>query len=311
MPRPVLSICIPTYNRALFLHECLESIVSQLTTPEMQGSVEIVLTDNASTDNTESVVKEFQKKYPNIAYYKNEKNLGFDRSFSRLIDKSTGEYCLTLGDDDALFEGSIEYILKKLKKSDTPFYMLNNWGYDHELKRPVLPYPSVRINEDKHYQKLSDYVHSIHEYTNLVGAFVGLSLQLFKRDPWVAYQGREAFFDTLAIHMFVLLSVYKDSPYTLIAKPIVKTRSSNIRWDVFKGLETIQGRIKATIKTVSWINNHFELGIPPYKMYPYFYIREYWFTGKEIAKIFLQKIGLKKTIDWYRKLRELRTKYEK
>ncbi len=303
MKRPVLSICIPTYNRAKYLRECLDSIVLQITPKEIFEQIEIVIADNASTDNTTQIVKEYQDKFSNIIYFRNETNIGFDRSFTKLIEKATGKYCLSLGDDDAFFEGSIPLILKKIENSNTPFFGLNNWGYDYYLKNPVLPTPSIKIYKDIHFSKLSDFVKSIKKYTNLVGNFVGLSTQLFLRDPWVEYKNKESYFDTLAIHMYVNLTIFKNSPYTIIAEPVIKTRSSNIRWGVFAGLETIKGRIVSTIKVVTWIRDTFNLPISNTNIYIYFYIREYWFTFKEILKRKLSKVGLEWVIVFYRKLR--------
>ncbi len=305
MNRPLLSICIPTYNRASYLPQCLDSIISQIDTDELRPKTEIVISDNASTDNTTEVVEGYKQKYPNITivYFRNEKNIGFDRSFAKLIDTSRGEYCFSIGDDDAFFEGVIPKIIDRIANGNTPFYGVNCWGYDIDLKNAVLSHPNLVMEKDLHFEKLSDYIQSIKKYANLVGVFVGLSTQLFKRDPWSNYQGREKFFDTLAIHMYVNLSVFKDSPFEMIAEPMIKTRSSNIRWDVFAGLETIKGRIKSTLQIATWIRDMYSLPISNLKLKMYFYTREYWFTYKEVAKMRLQKMGLGKIISIYRKIR--------
>ena len=58
----LVSICIPTYNRAPYLKKCLDSLVCQ---PEFQqGLVEIVVSDNASTDDTEKVAEAYSTAYP-------------------------------------------------------------------------------------------------------------------------------------------------------------------------------------------------------------------------------------------------------
>jgi abequosyltransferase len=305
MNRPLLSICIPTYNRAAYLPTCLDSIVSQLNNATLQEEVEIVIADNASTDGTENVVKHYVETYKNvrIVYFNNQKNIGFDRSFTKLIEKSSGVYCLSIGDDDAFFDNTIPMILSKIKEVDVPFFGLNCWGYDSDLKNPVLPHPNLKIETDLYYKKLSDYIRTIKKYTNLVGIFVGLSTQLFKRDPYVAYNGKEKFFDTLVIYMYINLSVYKDSPFVTIAQPVIKTRSSNIRWDVFAGLETIQGRIQSTLEIVTWVRDMFNLPISNTSFYIYFYTREYWFTFKEIIKRKLSEYGLGGIIAYYRKIR--------
>ncbi len=303
MNQPLLSISIPTYNRASFITELLDSIVVQFDDPEVASQIEITISDNASTDNTAEVVKKYSDKYQNIKYFRMEKNMGFDRNFVNVVTKSSGKYCLSIGDDDAFFSGSLAKILFELKNSTIPFYGLNNWGYDQSLKHQVLPYPSLCIKKDIEYERLSDYVKSIKKYTNIVGLFVGLSTQLFIREPWVKFEGKEEFYDTLAVHMYVLLSIYKDSPYKIIAEPYIKTRSSNIRWDTFAGLGSIQGRITSTIQTVTWIKKLFSLPMPVWRINLYFYTREYWFTSKEIMKKNLQKIGLGKVIDLYRRMR--------
>ncbi len=303
MSRPLLSICIPTYNRAKYLPECLESIVSQLTDKELLEKVEIVIADNASTDDTTKIVESYQSRYSNIVYFRNDTNLGFDRSFVKLMAKARGKYCLSIGDDDAFFEGAIHEIVEMLKTSTTPFYGLNCWGYDAELKNPVLPHPNLTITDNIYNKSLSEYVHTIKRYTNLIGVFVGLSTQLYLREPWVNYKGKEEFLDTLAVYMYINLINFKDQPFTIIAKPFVKTRSSNIRWDVFAGLETIQGRIASTLQLATWIRDQFKLPISNTQFYIYFYTREYWFTFKEIVKRDLQKLGLGKLITLYRKFR--------
>ena len=61
--QPLLSICIPTYNRAEYLVGALENIISD---PAFDERVEIVISDNASTDDTENVVGYFIKLYSNI-----------------------------------------------------------------------------------------------------------------------------------------------------------------------------------------------------------------------------------------------------
>ena len=83
----LVSICIPTYNRAPYLKKCLDSLVCQ---PEFQqGLVEIVVSDNASTDNTEKVAGAYSTAYPNFHYYKNETNIGF-KNLGIVVARGTG-----------------------------------------------------------------------------------------------------------------------------------------------------------------------------------------------------------------------------
>jgi glycosyltransferase involved in cell wall biosynthesis len=59
-----LSIAIPTYNGAKYIREALDSIIAQLD--DIDEEPEIVISDNASTDETLEVIREYQKKYPSL-----------------------------------------------------------------------------------------------------------------------------------------------------------------------------------------------------------------------------------------------------
>jgi len=69
----LLSICIPTYNRAIFLQRLLESIIGQ----DFYDNkiIEIIICDNKSTDNSIAMIKEYVEKYKNIRYYVNDYNI--------------------------------------------------------------------------------------------------------------------------------------------------------------------------------------------------------------------------------------------
>ena len=140
MNKPILSICIPTYNRSNCLKDCLDSIVVQFEDKDICRQVEIVISDNASTDDTRAVVTMFQERFDNIKYFRNSENLGFDRNVLNVVEKSVGDYCLTIGDDDGFLQDSLSLIIQKIKSLKTLYFILNCWGYDSELKYPVLSY---------------------------------------------------------------------------------------------------------------------------------------------------------------------------
>jgi len=91
---PLVSICIPTYNSAKFLRESLDSIVKQTYLNK-----EIIVSDNASTDGSEEIIKEYVKKYK-VKYYKNEKNIGAEANFTRCIELANGEFIAIYHSDD-------------------------------------------------------------------------------------------------------------------------------------------------------------------------------------------------------------------
>lgn len=63
----VLSVAIPTYNGSRYIRETLDSIIAQVD--DISKVVEIVISDNASTDQTLEIIKDYQKKYSFIKYF--------------------------------------------------------------------------------------------------------------------------------------------------------------------------------------------------------------------------------------------------
>ena len=114
-----LSICIPTRNRAEFISDALESVISQA-----DKNIEIVIVDGASTDNTEEVVNSYRDRFKNILYYKAQANGGVNRDMAKTIELAQGEYCWMLSDDDMLKPGAISRILKEIE-SGYEIYLSN------------------------------------------------------------------------------------------------------------------------------------------------------------------------------------------
>lgn len=127
--KKLLSILIPTYNRADCLDNCLNSIFSQVD-EEISKKIEIIVSNNDSVDNTEEIMKKYMK-YENIDYKydSNEKNLGPDGNFYKLIQEATSEFCWILGDNEYLEKESLKKILEILEKNkETSLIWLNNSG---------------------------------------------------------------------------------------------------------------------------------------------------------------------------------------
>lgn len=95
-----ISICIPQYNRIAFLMKSLH-IISQQT----YDAIEVVISDDGSTDATEATILDLQKtyRYP-IIYKRNAVNLGYDRNLRQSIELASGDYCFILGNDDSFYD---------------------------------------------------------------------------------------------------------------------------------------------------------------------------------------------------------------
>lgn len=112
-----ISICIPQYNRIAFLVKNLE-IISRQT----YKNIEVVISDDGSTDATEATILNMQRSYPYpIIYHRNPQNLGYDRNLRQSVELASGTYCFILGNDDSLYDTTdIDFLVSFIKQHDFP-----------------------------------------------------------------------------------------------------------------------------------------------------------------------------------------------
>ena len=99
MPR--ITVTIPTYNRAHLLPDAIRSVLEQSVT-----DLEVFVSDNASTDDTASVVASFED--PRIHYVRNETNVGHLANMSKGFRLGTAPFVTILPDDDVMLPGNLE-----------------------------------------------------------------------------------------------------------------------------------------------------------------------------------------------------------
>lgn len=90
---PAISVCVPTFNRAMLLKECLASLVAQT-----RSDIEILVSDNGSTDDTGVVVRAFAD--PRMQYFRNAENVGPVPNINGLLRRARGQYVVIAHDDD-------------------------------------------------------------------------------------------------------------------------------------------------------------------------------------------------------------------
>ena len=181
MNKPLLSICIPTYNRADYLKKCLGSIVAQFNDPEVCDNIEIAVSDNASPDNTREVVEEYQKNFRNIKYSRNNENLGVDRNVINVVEMASGVYGWYMGDDDVVGSKSLRFIIDFLKKQEVAIFTVKSVPFGE-----MGTYVGVEIPKDAAIVLNSPDEFFLKDYC--LGIFSVLG---FKRDLWLAAVDRD------------------------------------------------------------------------------------------------------------------------
>ncbi len=126
--RPLLSFAITTYNRARWLTHSLPRVLE--ATRQWRDVVEVVVCDNASTDNTRAVVARFANE-PNFFAYRNQVNVGMLGNLGVTAQHSRGAFVWLLGDDDLLADGAIENVLEGLAGHPDVEMAYMNYAYTH------------------------------------------------------------------------------------------------------------------------------------------------------------------------------------
>ena len=110
---PLLTYAFITYNRSKYLRKSLKSVLQQVGNDPL---VEVLVSDNASTDETRSLVEEQQKRFKNLRYHCNETNVGAEGNIHCAMRASRGEYVIVAGDDDYILDGVLRVLLAAIVK---------------------------------------------------------------------------------------------------------------------------------------------------------------------------------------------------
>ncbi|MGH4052932.1 MAG: glycosyltransferase family 2 protein [Clostridium sp.] len=186
--RPVLTIGIPTYNRAEFLRKLLENIYSQVGN---NYRFEVVVCDNASTDNTSIIIDEYKEKYDTLVYCKNQENIGVSKNIQKVLDISNGEYINLHGDDDFFNEGVYSAIINMI-----------NANRDCDLMYLSMKWHPLIINRGS---GMSDY--QIDSGTG--GWITGMVL---KNDAYKKIPLKEKFLYSSLNHIYIQLELLRSNP---------------------------------------------------------------------------------------------------
>lgn len=109
----LLTIAIPTYNGARTIERSLATIL-----PELCPEVEILVSDNASTDGTSGIVKGIADTCPAIKYFHNEVNVGFDRNVDLCVQRARGRFVWLMSDDDVICrQGAVAAVLQVIRNN--------------------------------------------------------------------------------------------------------------------------------------------------------------------------------------------------
>ncbi|MBJ6362720.1 glycosyltransferase [Paenibacillus sp. GCM10012307] len=171
--QPLLSICIPTYNRARDLEQCLASIYSQIGDTDL---VEVRVSDNASDDETPEVLKRYAEQYPGLHYERNAENIGADPNILHVVGQGKGKFLKIQGDDDFYVQGTLIPLLHVL-------HTYKNCSVIHiDLLQPT---GLVEADEG-----LEAFLHKSSIYSSFISATI------LRREDWEQIEDKSLYLDS-------------------------------------------------------------------------------------------------------------------
>lgn len=109
---PLVSICIPVYNGAAFLRECLDSCLGQ-----SYENYEVIVCDDGSTDASVSIIHEYAAKHARLRFFQNSRNLGLVGNWNRCMEHASGEWIKYVFQDDYIQPLCLEKFVAEISPS--------------------------------------------------------------------------------------------------------------------------------------------------------------------------------------------------
>lgn len=159
----LISFCIPTYNRGEILFQTIKSYVND---PAFDDRVELVISDNCSTDNTQELVNEFLH-YKNISYKRLPENIGAEHNMLSVLAQAKGMYLKLMNDTITLKPGALQKfldIIQNQKANNKPIFFYQN-------------IPFLNTNKSIHCFNINDLLSNVSYYNTWIGNFGAWKLQ--------------------------------------------------------------------------------------------------------------------------------------
>lgn len=129
---PLVSICVPTCNRGEALRKSLPKILAQRYEP-----LEILLSDNASTDGTEALCREAAGRDPRLRYFRHPKNIGLYGNHNFCLDQARGEFLCFFHDHDERDDGLVREYVSFLQRHPRVGVVCSDWKLIDEAGKEI------------------------------------------------------------------------------------------------------------------------------------------------------------------------------
>ena len=216
--RPLLSIAIPVYNGMDTLSDALDSIVSQLS-----PGVEVVLSDNASTDGTPALIRDVAARHPSVILFENPENVGPMKNIELAVERATGEFVWLFGDDDRLRPGTIARVLEVIREEPGVGFISCNADM-FGSRTQIVQENTMGISEDRRVSGVEETFVALHDHIGLIPTII------VRRSSWLEQARLDGRLDHW-MHVRRVLGIAQHEDTYCLAEPRVMMDQSVVRWN--------------------------------------------------------------------------------
>jgi abequosyltransferase len=205
--RPLLTIAIPTFRRSDLLCELLSVLAPQL---EGRTEVELLISDNASPDDTPFVVQRFIDAGMSVSYHRHQENIGSDANFSSCFHMARGKYFWLFGDDDILAPGALGEILGHITRQEYDLIYATSYGFradwDAERQQDPLQRRFHNISDARHFARV----------VNIMFTFISGIIINKQRLEEIPHEDPSAFLETNLVQLSWTLPLLRNHRRSLV-----------------------------------------------------------------------------------------------
>ncbi|MBA2942398.1 glycosyltransferase [Paenibacillus sp. CGMCC 1.16610] len=202
---PLISICIPTYNRSACLDQCLRTIFNQIGD---DNNFEVIVSNNNSVDSTDEIVKKYINRYSNIKYHKNEENIGSEKNILKTISLAKGTFCMIHGDDDYFKEGTLYHIYNQV----------------NQHKQCGMFFLDVRRDNNNVYlgEGMNQYLRATSNYCTFISSLILKRVEINKIETI------DRFLGTFINQVYIQFSILENNPFFGVINGRIYTYAHNV-----------------------------------------------------------------------------------
>ena len=244
---PLVSIAVATYNGSKYLKYQLDSIINQT-----YKNIEIIISDDHSTDGTISIINEYCSKYNYITYIQNNNGKGFVKNFENAISYCIGIYIALADQDDVWINNKIEILVENIKENALIFS--DAYMTDENL----IPIPPTLLSNSLSFTRNTNLYFEHFLYKNHVAG----CLCMFRRDlikSFLPFPPSAHFHDwwiaLISAKMGQVLYIHKPLIYFRRHGKNFTTIENKMTWTKFAFEELKIALLSKTIKSKKVIND--------------------------------------------------------